>query len=167
MTNPYQKLFVLVFFLSVFTGVHRWLIGFAFAGQPTPSVDTSLDVAAKDLEKAKDEVQKLKDAWDKTRLETTLYEQRAKRAYQKWVKASKSLKDRAKAQKDRADLEFQLALEKRKLAYNEWQAAQDRLASREDQVKALDQEKESAAIQEKIKQLETKLSSQSAVRSSR
>ena len=119
-----------------------------------------MDSAAKQLEKAKDETQKLKDAWDKTRLEVTLYDQRAKRAYQKWAKAVKTAKEQARLQKERAEMELQLAIEKRKLAFNEWQAAQLRQASREAEVKALDQEKDSAAIRDKIKKLEAKLSSQ-------
>jgi predicted nucleic acid-binding Zn-ribbon protein len=124
---------------------------------PTPVADTAFDTAAKELEQAKDETQKLKDAWDKSRLETTLYDQRAKRAYQKWVKAAKKVKDAAGAQKERAELEFQLAVEKRKLAYNEWQVSQLRVASHEAMVKALDQQKESGSMREKIKQMEGKL----------
>ena len=99
-------------------------------------------------------------------METTLYDQRAKRAYKKWTKAVKGAREQAKGQKERAELEFQLAVEKRKLAYNEWQAAQLRMLSRESQVKALDQDKDSAAIREKIKRLEDKISPPpSAVRS--
>jgi hypothetical protein len=142
--------------LSLFIFVHPWLNGLAEA-EPTPSVDPAFDAAAKELEKAKDETQKLRDGWDKARLETTLYDQRAKRAYQKWSKAARSLKDQGREQKERAELEFQLAVEKRKLAYNEWQAAQLRLLSKESQVKALDQEKESRGIAAKISQIESKL----------
>lgn len=129
---------------------------FAFA-DPTPVADSAFDAAARELDKAKDETQRLKDSWDKSRLETTLYDQRAKRAYRKWTKAAKSLKDQAEVQKERAELEFQLAVEKRKLAYNEWQVAQLKMLAKESQVKALDQEKESSAIREKIEQLEEKV----------
>ena len=127
------------------------------AGSETPTADKALSLAAQEMDKAQQETQKLKDLWDKTRLETTLYEKRAKRAYQKWSKAAKTLKEQARAEKDKADLEFQLALEKRKLAYNEWQASQLRLLSHESRVKALDQEKQSVSIRLKIKQLENKL----------
>lgn len=152
-----------VFLLSVFICVHPWLNSLAFAGQATPSVDGALDTAAKELEKAKDETQKLKDVWDRTRLEVTLYDQRAKRAYKKWAKAVKSAKEQERLKKERAGMELQLAIEKRKLAFNEWQAAQLRQASREAQVKALDQEKDSAAIRERIKKLEDKLRPASSV----
>ncbi len=144
-----------------------WLDDFAFAEQPTPSVDNAFDTAAEELEKAKDETQKLKDAWDRARLETTLYDQRAKRAYQKWLKAMKAAKDRARLQKEQADLELQLAVEKRKLAFNEWQAAQLREAGREADVKALEQERENAPIREKIEQIEDKLGQGSAAESRR
>ncbi len=147
--------------------VSLWIYGSAFADS-TPGPDSPFDVAAKELDKAKDETQKLKDSWDKSRLETTLYDKRAKRAYQKWVKAAKGLKDQAEAQKEKAELEFQLAVEKRKLAYNDWQVAQMKMLAKESQVKALDQEKESESIREKIKQLEGELKggSQSSVGSS-
>jgi hypothetical protein len=148
------------FVLLAFMFVHPWLSGLAFA-DPTPVADSAFDTAAKELDQAKDETQKLKDAWDKSRLETTLYDQRAKRAYQKWLKAAKSLKEQAEAQKERAQLEFQLAVEKRKLAYNEWQVSQLRVASHEAMVKSLDQEKESDSIREKIEQMEGKLNTSS------
>jgi hypothetical protein len=124
---------------------------------PTPAADSAFDAAAKELDKAKDETQKLKDSWENSMLKTTLYDKRAKRAYQKWTKAAKSLKDQAEVQKERAELEFQLAVEKRKLAYNEWQVAQLKMLAKESQVKALDQEKESSTIREKIEQLEGKI----------
>ena len=130
---------------------------------PTPSVDSAFDAAAKALDQSKDEVQKFKDVWDKTRLETTLYDQRAKRAFKKYVKAVKGARETAKEQKEKAELEFQLAVEKRKLAYNEWQAAQLRMMASESQVKALDQDKDSEAIREKIKQLEAKVGKSSFV----
>ena len=152
-----RGIILLFLVLSAFIGVHRWLIGVASATQTTLSVQDSLDAAAKQLEKAKDEAQKLKDAWDKTRLEVTLYDQRAKRAYKKWAKAVKTAKENARLQKERAEMELQLAIEKRKLAFNEWQAAQLRQAADEAQVKALDQEKDSVAIRDKIKRLEGKL----------
>src|SRR5690348_4967802 len=91
----------------------------ASAEAPTP--DNRFDTVAQELDKAKAETQRLKDAWDKERLETTLYEQRMKRAAQKFAKAAKDVKTKAKEQKERAELEFQLAVEKRKLAYNVWQ----------------------------------------------
>ena len=131
-----------LFICACFAG--PWLIDSTFA-DPTTGPDTAFDAAAKELDKAKEETQRLKDSWDKSKLETTLYDQRAKRAYQKWTKAAKSLKDQAEVQKERAELEFQLAVEKRKLAYNEWQVAQLKMLAKESLVKALDQEKESSA----------------------
>jgi chromosome segregation ATPase len=151
MKQPLNLVFLLVFFCAFLTYSHT------FADQSTSTPGDAFDKAAKELDKAKDEVRKLKDAWDKARLETTLYEQRVKRAYQKWAKAAKALKGQAEDLKKKADLEFQLAVEKRKLAFNEWQAAQFRLAAREGELKALDQEKESAAIKEKIKSLQDKI----------
>jgi sugar-specific transcriptional regulator TrmB len=123
----------------------------------TPAGDSAFDVAAKALDRSKEEVQKLKDAWDKSRLETTLYDQRAKRAYKRCTKATTKARDEAKSAKERAELELQLAIEKRKLAYNQWQAALLRQVARESELKALDQDKDTAAVREKIKQLEGKI----------
>lgn len=143
-------------FLFVFICVHLWFQAPAFAA-PTPVSDKAFEAAAKGLDQAKSEVQKMKDVWDKARMETTLYDQRAKRAYQKWAKAKKDLKKKAEEQKERAQLELQLAIEKRKLAYNQWQAAQYRVLSHESQLKALDQDKDTRAVQERIKKMEEKL----------
>jgi hypothetical protein len=131
------------------------LTGVAFAGTPTPG--SSFDTVAQELDKAKAETQRLKDVWDKERLQTTLYEQRMKRAAQKFAKAAKDVKTKTKEQKERAEIEFQLAVEKRKLAYNEWQAAQLRAVAKETQLKALDQEKDNNAIRMRIDKLEVKL----------
>jgi hypothetical protein len=143
---------------SVFICVHLWPINSVFAEQTTPVVDTALDKAAKELEKAKEETQKLKDAWDRTRLETTLYDQRAKRAYRRWLKAGKSLKEQAKGQKEKAELELQLAIEKRKLAWSRWQEAQYDQMAAESSLKAVDQKKDKADIEKKIREIESKLS---------
>jgi hypothetical protein len=148
--NWFKVLFLL---LSVYLGETR----FALAADSTPAADTVFDVAAKALEKSKAEVQRLKDLWDKARLETTLYDQRAKRAFQKWMKSKTQTREQAKAVKEKAELELQLAIEKRKLAYNQWQAAMLREVAKESEVKALDQDKDTAAVREKIKQLEGKL----------
>jgi hypothetical protein len=149
--------------LSVFISVHLWQISRAVAADSTPVADSAFDAAAKALDKSKEEVQRLKNLWDKARLETTLYDQRAKRAFQRWVKSKTSAREQAKAAKEKAGLELQLAIEKRKLAYNQWQSAMLRQVARESEVKALDQDKDTAAVREKIKQLEGKISRQTTV----
>ncbi|HEY5038083.1 MAG TPA: hypothetical protein VIJ93_03320, partial [bacterium] len=143
----------------VFICFHLWQIRLAFAADATkvPSLDQKLSEAGQKLEKSKAEVQALKDAWDKARLETTLYQQRSQRAYKRWVKAAKKLREQARVQKEKAELELQLAVEKRKLAYGQWQSAIYHYQAGEFQVKALDQEKDTAATQEKIRQIEAKL----------
>src|SRR5258708_3296202 len=156
--------FVFVLFLLVCS--QYWLLTRVFAEDSTPVADTAFDIAAKALEKSKEEVQRLKDSWDKTRLETTLYDQRAKRAFQRWAahgaRAKTKAREQAKATKEKAELELQLAIEKRKLAYNQWQAALLRQMAKESEVKALDQDKDTTPVREKIKQLEQKISRQSA-----
>lgn len=126
--------------------------------QTTPEQEShAADELGQKLDQAKADVDQFKTAWDKAHLETTLYDQRAKRAYQRWLKAAKSLKAKAQGQRDKADLELQLSVERRKLAFTQWQAAQLREASEEAQVQAFTQDQGTKAIQAKIQQLEDKL----------
>jgi hypothetical protein len=113
--------------------------------------------ASADLEKANAEAASLKDDWDRARLETTLYDQRAKRAYSKWMKAAKGLKDRAERAKDRAALELDLAIEKRKLAWNRYEASTFRVTLAETRLKELEDEKDEAAIRKVIADIQAKL----------
>lgn len=127
------------------------------SAQTTPQPASEVDGLSEKLDQAKAEVDQFKTAWDKARLETTLYDQRAKGAYQRWVKATKSLKAKTQAQRDKADLELQLSVEKRKLAYSQWQSSQLSEASQEAKIKALAQDRDTKAIQDKIRQLESKI----------
>jgi chromosome segregation ATPase len=146
----YSSLFVLLWF-----GLCCLLPGSALA--QTPSVTEMGDMGEK-LDQSKAAVEQFKNAWDRARLETTLYDQRAQRAYQRWLKAAKSLKAKAQGQRDKADLELQLSVERRKLAFSQWQSAQLREASEEAQVQAFAQDQNTKAIQDKIQQLQSKLS---------
>src|SRR5579872_292950 len=110
-----MKGFKPILILSLFLGAQPWFISRAYAAGSTTVADNAFDAAAKALDKSKEEVQRLKDSWDKARLETTLYDQRAKRAFQRWVKAKTKARDQAKTVKEKAELELQLAVEKRKL----------------------------------------------------
>jgi phytoene dehydrogenase-like protein len=133
-------------------------VGFTFAKTATtPANSTDVDVVGQKLDGLKEDVGKLKESWDKTRLEVTLYEKRAKRAYQKWVKAAKKVKADAKIQKEKADLELQLAVERRKLAFSQWQSRVFLQTAEESHLKSLAQDKDTKAIQEKIDRLEAKL----------
>jgi chromosome segregation ATPase len=147
-------------FLSAFICANLWLIGFvglSFA-QTTHQPNADVNALGEKLDQAKADVDQFKNAWDKARLETTLYDQRAQRAYQRWLKATKSLKTKAQGLRDKADLELQLSVERRKLAFSRWQSAQLREASEEAQVQAFAQDQGTKAIQVKIRQLQAKLS---------
>jgi hypothetical protein len=133
--------------------------GLSFAQTTTVTTPSTADDLGVKLDQAKADVDQFKNSWDKARLETTLYDQRAKRAYQRWLKAAKNLKAKAQEQKNKADLELQLSVERRKLAFSQWQAAQLREASEEALVKAFAQDRDTKAIQDKIQQLQSKLRS--------
>lgn len=141
--------------LTFFLMIVIW--GTAICSAQTPQPTTQVYALGEKLDQTKAEVDQFKNAWDKARLETTLYDQRAKRAYQRWLKAAKTLKAKAQDQRDKADLELQLSVERRKLAFSQWQSAQLREASEEALVKAFAQDKDTKAIQAKIQQLQAKL----------
>ena len=124
---------------------------------PTPVPGQALNQAGKEMETAQQGVQTLRDAWDKTKLEAALYDKRAKRAYQRWIKSAKSLRAQARSAKERADLELQLAIERRKLAFVVLQEAVFRQAALDARMKEWDQRKDEADIRAKIKGLEVKL----------
>jgi hypothetical protein len=124
---------------------------------PTPGPDSALNQAGKQMEAAKQETQKLRDAWDKAKLEVTLYERRAKRAYQKWIKSTKTLRAQTQTAREKADLELQLAVERRKLAFVLLQEAVYRQAALDARMNELDQQKDEADIRAKLKDIESKL----------
>jgi len=139
------------FFTAVFT------CGVLSAQTTAPTTSDNETVLGQKLDQAKAEVDQFKTAWDKARLETTLYDQRSKRAYQRWLKAAKSLRAKAQEQRDKADMELQLSVERRKLAFSQWQSAQLREAAQESLIQAFAQDQDTQAIQDKIRQLESKL----------
>jgi chromosome segregation ATPase len=144
----------IIFFLCVIA-----LCGIASAqNTPQPASEAAMGDMSEKLDQAKAAVDQFKTAWDKARLETTLYDQRAARAYQRWLKATKSLKAKTQEQRDKADIELQLSVERRKLAFSQWQSAQLRETSEEAQVQAFAQDQGTKAIQDKIQQLQSKLS---------
>lgn len=140
------------FFLSVLV-----LLNTSVWAHTDPAAGNAVDTLSQKLEATKAEVDKFKTDWDRTRLETTLYEQRSQRAYQRWVKAAKSARAKALAARDKADLELQMSVERRKLVFSKWQAAQLRQTSQEAELKALGQDEDTKAIEAKIQQLQTKL----------
>ena len=137
--------------------------GWLFAQTPSSSAPDEENGMSEKLDQVKAEADQLKNVWDKARLETTLYEQRSKRAYLHWAKATKSLKAKALAQRDKADLELQLSVEKRKLAFSQWQAAQLLETSEELQIKAFAQDRDTKAIQIKIHEIESRLNPSDAL----
>jgi len=139
-----------VFALAFFVGG-----GFSFA--QTPSPDAKVTQAADQVQKAQDEVQKLKDAWDRSRLESTLYSQRAQRAYKRWAAAKKDWKKKMAQHKDEAQLEFELAVEKRKLAYDFWQQAQYRLGAQQQLLSAVEENQDIRDTQAHIDKLQAQM----------
>jgi hypothetical protein len=96
----------------------------AFIAEDEPQAEaTPADPA---VVKIRAEVKKVRDAWDKARLEATVYEKRYHRAYDKWVQSAREGKSNALARRDRAQAEFSLSVERRRLAWYRWEDARAR-----------------------------------------
>ncbi|MGH7739109.1 MAG: hypothetical protein ACREL1_03075 [bacterium] len=155
------EFFALAFRLSVF--VSAFFVGSVLAQASTPSTqDPQVTQAAERMQKTQDEVQKLKDAWDRSRLEAALYNQRSQRAYRRWVAAKKDWKKKMGEHKDRAQLEFELAVEKRKLAYGLWQEARDRFEADQRLLDEAEQKGNVVEIKNHIADIQKKLDAPSA-----
>lgn len=140
-----------------------FFIGSAFAGADAPTApDPRVAQAAEQVQKTQAETQKLKDAWDRSRLEATLYDQRAQRAYRRWVAAKKDWKKKMEAHKDRAQLEFELAVEKRKMAFSLWREAQYRLEADRQLLGAAEQKGNIVEIKNHLKDIQGKLDASAA-----
>ncbi len=132
------------------------LIAAGSMAAPAPTPEIAVEVAATPTDpavvKAVAEVKKARDAWDKARLETTVYEKRRKRAYDQWVRADRETKPRALARRDRAQNEFDLSVERRRLAWYRWEDARARLQAAESAARrktlALDIERVRTRIQD-------------------
>jgi len=140
-----------VFACAIFVGSS------VLAQTPVASLDAKVTQAADQVQKAQDEVQKLKDVWDRSRLESTLYSQRAQRAYKRWTAAKKDWKKKMAQHKDEAQLEFELAVEKRKLAYDLWQQAQYRLNAQQQLLSAAEETKDIEDTQAHITKLQAQM----------
>jgi len=115
-------------------------------GQVTP-VDPA-------VEKWKSEASKTRDLWDKSRLESTLYDKRYKRAYDRWVKAAKDKKAQALAKRDQASGEFKLSLERRRLAWYRFESAKARQAAAEAESQAKGIGEDIRRVEERIRKME-------------
>jgi hypothetical protein len=133
------------------------LAGTVFAQTPVAAQDAKIVQAAQQVQAAQGEVQKLKDAWDRSRLESTLYSQRAQRAYKRWAAAKKDWKKKMAQHKDGAQLEFELAVEKRKLAFDLWQQAQYRLGAQQQLLSAAESTVDIQATQAHIAKLQSQI----------
>jgi len=153
------QVFILFLLKTLRLGVFAWafFVGVAAAQTPVPEQNTKITQAAQQVQTAQDEVQKLKDAWDRSRLESTLYSQRAQRAYKRWAAAKKDWKKKMAQHKDEAQLEFELAVEKRKLAFDLWQQAQYRLGAQQQLLNAAESSVDIQATQAHIAKLQSQV----------
>lgn len=153
------QLFLLFLLKTLRLGVFAWavFVGAATAQTPVSGQDAKIAQAARQVQTAQGEVQKLKDAWDRSRLESTLYSQRAQRAYKRWAAAKKDWKKKMAQHKDEAQLEFELAVEKRKLAFDLWQQAQYRLGAEQQLLSAAESTVDIQATQAHIAKLQSQM----------
>lgn len=106
------------------------------------AADASGDVAEPEptpdplVVKARGEAQRLRDAWDHAKLESTVYDKRYRRAYDRWVQSGKEAKAAAVKKRDQAMLDLKISLEKRRLAWYEWELAKAKQVQLEASAKA-------------------------------
>lgn len=114
--------------------------------QPEPTPDPT-------VLKARSESLKLRDAWDHTRLESTVYDKRYHRSYDRWVKAAKEGKTAAMKKRDQAMVELKISLERRRLAWYEWELAKAKLVVLEAQNKAKGLREDVKRVKKRIEDL--------------
>jgi len=103
--------------------------------------------------KARSEPQQLRSAWDKARLEVTVYDKRYRRAYERWVKATKDTKASAMKRRDQAMVEFKISLERRRLAWYEWELGKAKQVALEADTKAKGLREDVARVKKRIEAL--------------
>lgn len=108
------------------------------ATEPDASTATAEPESTPDplVMKARIESKKMHDAWDHARLESTVYDKRYHRAYDRWVKVAKEGKGAALKKRDQAMVELKISLERRRLVWYEWELAKAKQVSLEAAVKA-------------------------------
>ena len=143
-------------FLALAPG-HSWS-----APAPTPPATAALaDAPATPtdptVEKWKAETTKTRDLWDRSRLESTLYDKRYKRAYDRWLKAAKDKKASALTKRDRAWAEFKLSLERRRLAWYQFELSKARQAAAEAETQAKGTGEDIRRVEDRIRKMEKDL----------
>lgn len=103
--------------------------------------------------KARAESQRFRDAWDKAKLEASVYEKRQRRAYERWAKATKETKAAALKKRDQSVVEFKVSLEKRRLAWYEWELAKAKQIALEAETKAKGLREDVARVKKRIEAL--------------
>lgn len=125
------------------------------ADKPTPEPD-ALKVAKTAILTAKAQTAKAKDAWDRSKLECTLWDQRFKREYQQWVKARGDARKAAQDRRFQAEADLKLSLEVRRLNWYQYELAARRERAAEEQLKTAEMENELARVEERVRALKTR-----------
>jgi hypothetical protein len=120
------------------------------ADRPTP-VPTQVQAARKALLKAREEASRAKEAWDKSKLEATLWDQRYKRAYSEWAKSRGGARPAALEKRLRAEEDLKLALEVRRVNWYRSELASMRARAAEESLRILEMEAELSRVEERLK----------------
>lgn len=123
--------------------------------KPTP-VPTEIQGAQKALLKAREESARAKEAWDKSKLEATLWDQRYKRAYGEWAKSKGAARPAALEKRLRAEEDLKLALEARRLNWYRSELAAMRVRAAEDALKTLELQREATRVEERILEMKAR-----------
>ncbi len=120
------------------------------AEKPTP-VPTEVVAARKALLKAREEATRAKEAWDKSKLEATLWDQRYKRAYSEWVKSKGDSRAAALDKRLKAEEDLKIALEVRRVHWYRAEWASLKAKAVEDSLKIIEMELDLRRVEERLK----------------
>ncbi len=121
----------------------------------TPATSTEMEQAKAALATAREASTKAKAAWDKAKLETTLWDQRYKRAYKEWSQAKGEARKAALERRLTAEIDLKKSLEFRKVNWYRFEIASRRAKAAEESMKICELEQEMATVQARLDALKT------------
>jgi hypothetical protein len=124
------------------------------AGRGAPESKTVQEVRAA-MDRAKQEASNAKDAWDKSKLEATLWDQRYKRAYQEWTKSKGDARSATLKKRDQSEVDLKVALEGRRVNWYRYELARRRVLVAEENLKIAELEAELEMVLERLKGMQS------------
>jgi len=135
----------LIVLLTVLAAAPMWAVD-----KPTPE-PTEIIGVKKALVKAREEAVRAKEAWDKSKLEATLWDQRYKRAYSEWAKSKGGSRAAALDKRLKAEEDLKIALEVRRVHWYRAELASMKAKAAEDSLKIIEMELDLRRVEDRLK----------------